>query len=453
MPDVEKGEVIRCRNCNSLVPKSRFCIVCGVELDNYRTKAEITDTDRTPSETIAQLERRRSDTNTSKRVCPSCKRQTPGKYPFCIYCGLKIDEIAVSTSITGEKSRFCSECGKYYGKDLNFCLICGKPLAHTPQIVKKQHIKPVPEFKGFTIPLLSPINSGFVSKRENAVLPATTSIMRVTPKDTRSIFLSGTPVRSKGVKSQLFTVPIPGYLTKSDSLKSSLSINTKHYLFTWMFVYVIYVFWFFFFYDSDFIKSIFSLDILSNITAERLIAVFIYAIPNSFFVSMILLLPAITLSHKVFFKHEITVIYRIEPAVMILTFFTNLIVTALRLFFPLIMLPGDIKMKELPPEKEIGAGLSTGVTICVILTSILGLVVFSIIRIPVSSSTAGSTIFIESIQMTFIMCSWICIITLLPIGNVLGKMIQKKDTKRFILLLSVSVLLIIYSVRLSDVYR
>ncbi|MFW9991429.1 MAG: zinc ribbon domain-containing protein [Candidatus Odinarchaeota archaeon] len=462
MPETEREELITCNNCNQRVPKRPFCINCGISLEkeNNASLDEKQASEKNKTEPVHYNGTKPGEIST--RTCPSCGKPVSSKFDFCIYCGSDLQKKPASMKyeLTGTKS--CPYCKQNFKGDLRYCISCGRPLINIslkPQRESRPEITSTP-FTGFSVPILTTGSKMTALGSDESIGIAGTpsvSILRpsfqTTPADSRTS-MSSSSLKAKSVKSLLFTVTAPQRLSSTESFKKSFLVSFKGYVLTAVFVFFVYVFWYFFFFESSVLFSLISLNFVDPFPLEKIVTIVLLSIPNSLFVTIMLLLPVITLSHKTYYKHEITVVYNIEPAIIILTIFTNIIITALQLFIPLIMLPGDIKMKQLPPKREIGKGLGRGVTACVLATAILGIVVFITIGgLPASIEPTSLHVILKSAQITFIMSSWVCLITLLPFGNVLGKMVQEWNFRRFLLLLSISAALILYSVALAGLYR
>lgn len=103
----------QCSVCKiELVDEAVFCTVCGnkseeiltTEIDNINKNKEI--------------------------ICKNCGREREGSFKFCIYCGLELDEIetkeneiAVDNSKTDEER--CTNCNEILEENMDFCIFCG----------------------------------------------------------------------------------------------------------------------------------------------------------------------------------------------------------------------------------------------------------------------------------------------------------------------------------------
>ncbi|MHA2298908.1 MAG: double zinc ribbon domain-containing protein [Candidatus Hodarchaeales archaeon] len=455
MPNTEREELVTCNNCKNQVPTRPFCINCGKPLkistrDQRVSEQEFNkEIEVTPRDTGIQPEKNATN------ICLYCSKPVPNKFSFCIYCGKNMDGTIPDVKSQESTTKFCPYCKKTSKRELQYCISCGKPLINISlRSQRKSHLETASApFKGFSVPVLSTgSNVSVTGSKTGFDIPGKPSVSILKPTfQNRSASgvssVTSESLKSKNVKSLLFTITAPQRVSSRVSFNKSFIGSFKSYVITAVFVFFVYVFWYFLFFEGI------NLELINEFPLEKIISIILLAIPNSLFVTAILLLPVITLSYKTYYKHEITVVYSIEPAIIILTVFTNIIITFLALFIPLIMLPGDIKMKQLPPKKEIGSGLGLGVTACVIATSVLGLVVFMSFVLSTATTPVNVDVLVKSLQITFIMSSWVCLITLLPFGNVLGKMVQEWNFKRFLLLLTVSTVLILYSFALAGLYR
>ncbi len=122
--------MMKCSSCGAdLVEGSKFCIICGLKLN------EIVE-----EESDKEKEGLPSNEETKEAVCHSCKAPLRKEALFCVSCGAKAGEPqekpadpALTLPQEEEKAgeKVCPSCNGALKRSANFCVHCGTPVYQT----------------------------------------------------------------------------------------------------------------------------------------------------------------------------------------------------------------------------------------------------------------------------------------------------------------------------------
>ncbi|MFW9930625.1 MAG: hypothetical protein ACFFD1_14650, partial [Candidatus Thorarchaeota archaeon] len=134
------------------------------------------------------------------------------------------------------------------------------------------------------------------------------------------------------------------------------------------------------------------------------------------------ILPVIFIA-RLISKLQIPVEFKIEPTTIILIFAINFIVLNLNFPFPIIVFPGELKLRTIPSKTELGVSIHHGLTLGFLL------LIFSSIIVILSNLVFVNSIdnnLLITINMGFLLASLALSIIFLPFANMFGKLARVK---------------------------
>ena len=339
--------------------------------------------------------------------------------------------------------KICSKCNNTFPENVNFCYFDGSRLStanEQPSINsdKPQSVKSAMKFKshfsGFEIP---------ISHQNQSAIPidliqTTTNLLMSSPK---------MPVSIKNVKNAYWSIPAPKkdkkpFLGWFDHVGLSRT-NLMSYSFIFGYVAIIYAIWFYGELDSL---------AISLVNPSLIITGFIMII----IITSILVLPVITLGHittNIVQSERQDYQLKIDPTLFFLTLLLNVIIYSIEGPIPIILLPAEIKLRGLPPKKNIASGITKGVLPGIILTFTIAIVYF-VATIDqwtnLSPITTLSPLIIINLKLLLVFSTGIIFLVMLPFGNALGRLVQEYNKKTLLYIVIIDIPFIIDSIIFSN---
>jgi hypothetical protein len=344
------------------------------------------------------------------RICESCQKRNPANSSFCMACGLRIEsELEIQSNIV--KVNRCPVCNKSFPEDVKFCLFDGNPVTKIDEVKLLQQedasevlIKKKPDlegkknilyqFSGFEIS-----TNGMYSSLPLELLKSSTSILNPSPKIPKEVKLVNT--------SDFFSILAPkpkltflGFFTNAGLTRK----NITSYSITYFFVVLLFLLW-----------MVAKTNIVTFLNSPSILVVILIW---SLIISLIFLLPVI-FTGRLVARLQSEMVFKIEPSFLILSFAINIIVLQINFPFPIVVFPGEMKIKTLPSKIELGKAIHKG-----LVGGFLLLILSTIVVIIGLSSTILSfgTDIVPSINLGFLMASLALSINLLPFGNMFGRL-------------------------------
>lgn len=386
--------------------------------------------------------------NNQQFKCPSCRSVNPIANKFCNSCGIRL--VPSSHSINNDKaSKACPKCNNRFPNNVNYCLFDGtqlqeiqpnqSPIVSTNSFQKQKN--PINEslktkFSGFEIPFThnphSPIPIDLIRTTTNLLVPSL-----------------NIPTSIKNVKSTYWSVSAPkksiNPLIKWIDHVGFSRNNLMAYLVISVYVAIIYYLWYL--RDIEFT----ALQLEQYVPNNQLLSTLIFGGITISISLFILILPVISLGYtstKIVQANRQDFQLKLEPTLFILTLLLNgIIYYFLPGPLPIILLPAEIKLRGLPPKKEISKSIFRGIIPGIILTFIfVAIYLFATIDqwLGIPPIWYINPIILTNLKILVIFGTGINLLAMLPFGNALGRLIQDYNRKWYYLLFILSIILLLF---------
>jgi hypothetical protein len=362
------------------------------------------------------------DTNNSEKAfktCSVCQKNNPINSSYCMSCGANLSPLK-SQKAEDANTNVCPVCGKSFPEDVKFCLFDGNPVesrikkpisqieAETDsEIILKKNSKNIGkdnvlyQFSGFEIS-----SNGLYSNLPLELLRSSTSILNPSPKAPNDVKLINT--------SDFFSVlaPKPKLTFFSFFNESGLTRkNITSYVITYLFITSLFLLWMVGTISLDLVTS--SPTIIATILIWSLVVTLIFVFPVIF-------------TGKIVSRIQSEMVFKIEPTFLVLSFAINIFVLQIPFPFPIIVFPGEMKIKTLPSKEELSKAIYKGLVLSFILL-MLSLVFF------ILSNTILQLYFSENFliasNLGFLIATLALSINLLPFGNMFGKLAKSRPVR------------------------
>ncbi|MHA1992341.1 MAG: hypothetical protein ACW981_03045 [Candidatus Hodarchaeales archaeon] len=353
-----------------------------------------------------------NDSEKAFKTCNTCQKNNPINSSYCMSCGSILGSLK-SQKAEDSNTNVCPVCGKKFPEDVKFCLFDGNPIEKVSEkqvsqtkdetdseIIqkKKSNIEEknnvLYQFSGFEISA-----NGLYSNLPLELLRSSTSILNPSPKAPNDVKLINT--------SDFFSVLAPKPKLTFFSSFSEAGLTRKNltsYLITYLFITSLFLLW---------MVGTLSLDLVIN-SPTIITTILIW----SLIVTLIFVFPVI-FTGKIVARIQSEMVFKIEPTFLVLSFAINIFVLQIPFPFPIIVFPGEMKIKTLPSKEELSKAIYKGLVLSFILLIISTFFFFL-------SNTILQSYFNENFLITsnlgFLIASLALSINLLPFGNMFGKL-------------------------------
>lgn len=384
------------------------------------------------------------ETAKKEKECRSCGKINPEYVQFCINCGKVLSD-------SNQKQKFCPSCNKNYENRINFCLDCGTKLVKLSS--HKEDVSSISDTRnGFTIPLdkkqsQKPISLPTLGSR------APSPMISVLRPSNRS------PKKSIPSNSTLFSIKIERQISFDKGIIKGIFTlhNLSSYLFVGIFIYIIYLFWYLLLFQNNFVIEIIDY-YLNNGNAPNippgLLNELLVAIVAIIVIEIVMFLPFILLS-ILSTSYGISTRYKIELSQMFVIIGINILLVAFNIPIPFILLPGEIKLQELPPRKKVAKFVSIGVIFGVIIVSLTGIpLVWALIQTNNSGQLAvfNAILNLRHVLLVFITLAWLTLISLLPFNNVISQLVREWNNWVYLIVFIIMISWILMGASLIELY-
>lgn len=317
-------------------------------------------------------------------------------------------------------NKSCPKCGKVYAdKEISYCYYDGSKLVaggSSKQLQSKMAVQEPSENLfddfGFEIDLK---NSNHLSNIPLALMQSTTSLLQPNVK---------LPAIIENVTSPFFSIPSPkprrNFFAKRIKHSGLSDVNLYGYLLTFLFVSLIYTFWLYRAYIEPYNITI------ASITPDMFIIAFFLNIVLTFIMVFPLVSLGYSLTNSVMAtKKDFRL--KIESSTFIFSIILNFLIFRLGWPLPIIVIPGEPKIRGVPPlkvvAKAIRNGFIPGFFIILLSFGALQLINYFNLQVSIFLLLNLEIFLLFSLSTYFLM--------LMPFKNALGKLIQKDSPTVF----------------------
>ena len=313
--------------------------------------------------------------------------------------------------------KICSQCKREYNDpNILFCYYDGNrlTLTETPNMVKSGYTQKAPqifnEFSGFELNLQ---NAGHNLQIPLELIQSTIRLIQTNPK---------MPLDSENVKTWLWAIPSP---KKKRNVFSKLinhvgfsRINLASYLVCYILILATYIMW-----VTEINPQIFNLDALYNPVILGL------GLVSTLVTLFILIFPIISLGYtesEILQATRKDFFLRIEPTVFFMALILNYIIFRLGWPVPILIIPGEPKIKGSVPIEHIAKSIKRGI----LPTLVLGLGSFGV-YLGMKLLKYNNSLIMINVELTALFGLTILLFELLPFGNFIGKILLKQKQMTF----------------------
>ncbi|MHA1331118.1 MAG: zinc ribbon domain-containing protein [Candidatus Hodarchaeales archaeon] len=391
-------KTITCPNCGNRVPKTSFCISCGIKLSEINQPAE--NSNVTTSETTK---------------CPLCRKEVPATHNFCHFCGGRLKK-----DIEDQSYEICNRCWKPNPPNLDYCIHCG-----LKQEQKRVRLLQNP-FEGFQLDLSYLLEAK----------PMTISMYKQGLSSSKAF-----PSRSVLRHSKYFGV--------MKAKKSKLGLfarnfggfgfnNLVNYSTTAILVFMIYIFW----YTNRYIY----LTKVDDPGTDLILLLFFGSV-----LSILMLAPVILSTFIMYRNSGYRLEYHLDSSRIFVAVIFNIIWMFFGFYGPIFLRMGEFKsLKErVVMNRSFSKGIVIGAVFSILGSLILG--IFCLLTVGLPGEFRGFIFQDHPLKShlvtSFIGATWISLLLLMPFGDYYDKIIKNWNQVLYFILFAITLLLLTYSFR------
>lgn len=326
----------------------------------------------------------------------------------------------------------CPECGNQYPNDVNFCFFDGTKLVEmTGEEKTTTQSRPASQahsrFTGFGVPVDQPKQLQIPLE----LIQSTTRILNPSPK---------LPTRTETVRSFYWSVPMPtarrNPLTKLFSHVGFSRQNLMAYLACLAMVVAVYALWAYQLVQDQGLTLMTSWPTLVGFGAVVSLATL-----------TVLVLPIVSLGYmasKIIQATSQEFKLQVEPTLLVLNLVLNFIIFQFQGPLPILIIPGEVKMRGMPPKEKMGVAVTVSLGTGVLL-GYVSLVLAGIS--PMGEFFGVSNLVLDplvaaNLKILAVFVTATLVLAMLPFGNAIGRIVQQTYPRRYYLLLFLTALLL-----------
>jgi hypothetical protein len=317
------------------------------------------------------------------------------------------------------KNSICPKCNRVYeDENILFCYYDGTKLSNSNQsaqniVQKRTNLPPVHEFTGFELNLQ---NTSHNIQIPIEIIQSTTRLIQTNPK---------MPVDTQNVKTWFFSIPSPkkkrNFISKLVNHVGFSRTNLVNYLICYLLVFITYYFWI----------TRPENNLLEGITLFSPITIGIILFTTTFTV-ILLILPILSLGYnatEILQASRKDFYLKLEPTLFIMIIILNYIIFRFNGPIPLLIIPGEPKVKAVPPIDHIVKSLNKSIIVSLVLVAGISIINGAILLQQITVSPFIKT----NIQIMAFFGLTILILELIPFGNAIGKILLRHKPMTFYL--------------------
>ena len=436
--DSDKKELVLtvCPHCLQKVPKTRYCVTCGGEIESTGSNEKGQETIKINclncKKNVPDLpfctncgHAMSKKTELETTLCPLCRKEIPSSdHTFCHLCGAQIKG---SSPTSVSETVICSHCWKPNPPNTGYCIHCTKSMTQKPRK---------------TVLLEEPFD-GYQLELSQLLKPTTVPLSMIKQKASPSL----------PVKSTILHSPFFGVVTKSRQRLSFLDKNfggfnrenILNYIGSFLIVIMIYYFW----YSSNYQPILAPSGIDSRIDG-------IYTLLAGFILFSLLMVPLWVATFFVYRKNGYHINYRLDTSRVLITMIFNF----LWVYFgggPIVLRLGDIKKTE---ERAIrNSSFIKGITWGSIITisGTLFLTLVTVLTFGVPGMFTGvlfqNHVLKAHVVATFFGATWISLMLILPLGDFYDRVMKQYNMVLYFIMFVLAIVMLLYSYQVINIIR